>query len=187
VATAQGEPDQAERDAHDALARAAEAEAHLLIPYILECLGPLANEAGSHREAARLFGAAEAIRQRIGSVRFKIYDAGHEASVVALRDAMGKNDFDSAWAEGAGLSTEEAITYARRGRGQRKRPSSGWGSLTPTERDVVQLVSDGLANNDIATRLFISPRTVQTHLTHVYTKLGLTSRVQLAQEAGRHN
>ena len=68
----------------------------------------------------------------------------------------------------------------------RFRPSSGWGSLTPTERDVVQLVSEGLANNDIAGRLFISPRTVQTHLTHVYTKLGLTSRVQLVQEAARH-
>ena len=99
---------------------------------------------------------------------------------------MGENDFDSAWAEGAALSTEEAIAYAQRGRGQRKRPTSGWGSLTPTERDVVQLVSEGLANNDIAARLFVSPRTVQTHLTHVYTKLGLTSRVQLAQEAARH-
>ena len=95
-------------------------------------------------------------------------------------------DFDPAWAEGAALSTKEAIAYAQRGRGQRKRPASGWSSLTPTERDVVRLVSEGLANNDIAARLFISPRTVQTHLTHVYTKLGLTSRVQLAQEAARH-
>jgi DNA-binding CsgD family transcriptional regulator len=92
----------------------------------------------------------------------------------------------SAWAEGAALSIDEAIAYAQRGRGERKRPASGWASLTPTERDVVRLVSEGLANNDIATRLFASPRTVQTHLTHVYTKLGLSSRVELAQEAARH-
>jgi DNA-binding CsgD family transcriptional regulator len=59
--------------------------------------------------------------------------------------------------------------------------------LTPAERDVVGLVRQGLSNKDVATRLFISPRTVATHLTHVYTKLGLTSRVQLAQEAARHS
>jgi DNA-binding CsgD family transcriptional regulator len=186
VAIAQGEPEQGERDAHDALACAAEVEAYLLIPDIMECLGTLAGEAGSPREAARLFGAAHAIRQRIGEVRFKIYDAGYEASVAALRDAMSEKDFKTAWAEGAVLSTEEAIAYSQRGRGQRKRPASGWDSLTPTERDVVRLVSEGLANNDIATRLFVSPRTVQTHLTHVYTKLGLSSRVQLVQEAARH-
>ena len=58
VAIAQGEPDQAERDAYDALARAAEVEAHLFIPDILECLAGLAGDADSHREAARLFGAA---------------------------------------------------------------------------------------------------------------------------------
>jgi DNA-binding CsgD family transcriptional regulator len=164
VAIAQGEPEQGERDAHDALACAADAQAYLVIPDILGWL-----DAGSHREAARFFGAAHAIRQRMGAVRFKVFDADYEASVAGLRDAMGEKDFDAAWAEGAALSTEEAIAYAQRGRGERKRPISGWASLTPTERDVVQLVSEGLGNNDIATRLFVSPRTVQTHLTHVYT------------------
>lgn len=98
---------------------------------------------------------------------------------------MDDNDFDSAWAEGAALSTADAIGYALRGRGERKRPTNGWTSLTPTELDVARLVSEGLPNKDIAARLFVSPRTVQTHLTHVYTKLGLTSRVQLAQEVAR--
>ena len=85
------------------------------------------------------------------------------------------------------MSTLEAIAYARRGHGGRKRPTSGWGALTPTECDVVRLVSEGLANKDIATRLFVSPRTVQSHLTHVYSKLGVNSRVQLVQEAARHS
>jgi DNA-binding CsgD family transcriptional regulator len=189
VAIAAGEPDQADRDAQDALTCAAGTTTHLQIPDILECLAALAGDAGSHREASRLFAAASSIRQRMGAVRFKIYDADCQASLAALRDTMGDKTFDSAWAEGTALSTEEAIAYAQRGRGrgQRKRPASGWASLTPTERDVVRLVSEGLANNAIAARLFISPRTVQTHLTHVYTKLGLISRVQLAQEANRHD
>jgi predicted ATPase/DNA-binding CsgD family transcriptional regulator len=187
VAIAEGEPDQAERDAHDALAISAGVQAYLGVPDILECLAALTGKSGSHREAARLFGAAHGIRQRMGAVRFKVWDVGYEASVTAVRNAMGEADFDSAWAEGAALSIDEAIAYAQRGRGERKRPTSGWASLTPTERDVVRLVSIGLANKDIATRLFVSPRTVQTHLTHVYAKLGLTSRVQLLQEAARHN
>jgi predicted ATPase/class 3 adenylate cyclase/tetratricopeptide (TPR) repeat protein len=125
VLMAQGEPEQAESDAYGALTRAAEIEVQLGVPDVLEVLADLAGEAGSYREAARLFGAAHAIRQRIGVARFKTYDAGYEASVTALRDALGEKDFDAAWGEGAALSTEEAIVYAQRGRGQRKRPTSG--------------------------------------------------------------
>lgn len=183
---AKSEPDQAERDAHKALACAAEYAAHLAVPDILECLGRLAADCLSHRDAARLYGAANAIRCRLGSVRFKVYETDHQKTLAALREALGQNAFDDAWAEGAGLTLDEAIGYARRGRGERKRPSSGWASLTPTERDVVRLVAEGLANNEIAARLFVSRRTVQTHLTHVYAKLGISSRVQLAHEGVSH-
>ncbi|MCV7400418.1 LuxR family transcriptional regulator [Mycobacterium fragae] len=186
VAMAQGELEQAQRDVHEALANLPEGFPYVGIADTLECTAIPAERCGSHREAARLFGAAAAIRERRGIGRFKVWEADYEASVTKLRNAMAEADFESAWAEGAALSTEEAIAYAQRGRGERKRPTSGWASLTPAERDVVRLVSEGLANNDIATRLFVSPRTVQSHLTHVYTKLGLTSRVQLAQEAARH-
>ncbi len=186
VATAQGEREQAERDAHEALAIAARTQGYLRVPYTLECLAHLAVEGANHPSAARLLGAADAMRQRTRHARFPMYQSAYDEAVAAVREALGQNVFDTAWAEGAALSTEEAISYAQRGRGERKRPATGWGALTPMELDVVRLVAEGLGNNDIGARLFISPRTVQSHLTHVYAKLGLTSRVQLAQEAGRH-
>jgi DNA-binding CsgD family transcriptional regulator len=186
IAVAQGESEQAERDAREALAVAAATDAHLATPDALECLAGVVGAAGGHREAARLYGAADAVRQVTGIVRFTVYDDGYAASVGAVRDALGGNDFDSAWSEGGSLSTLEAIAYSRRGHSDRKRPASGWDALTPTEQDVVRLVTEGLANKDIAARLFVSPRTVQSHLTHVYSKLGVSSRVQLVQEAARH-
>jgi predicted ATPase/class 3 adenylate cyclase/DNA-binding CsgD family transcriptional regulator len=185
VALVGNQPGQAERDLHDALTRAAEMRAYLFVPDLLECLGALAHGAGNHWEAVRLFAGAHATRQQTGIVRFRIYDAHHAASVEATRAELGEEQFDLAWDAGMALSTDEAIAYAQRGRGERKRPSAGWASLTPTEHNVVRLVTEGLANKDIGSRLFISPRTVQTHLTHVYAKLGLTSRMQLVHEAAR--
>jgi DNA-binding CsgD family transcriptional regulator len=186
IAVAQRAPELAERDARNALACAAEVQAYLAVPDILECLAGVAADTGSEREAARLFGSAEAIRTRTGLVRFKIYDAGYESSVATVRNALGRDEFDRAWDEGATLSTSEAISYALRGHTGRKRPASGWRSLTPTELDIARLVAEGLTNRDVAARLFVSPRTVQTHLTHIFAKLGVTSRVQLAQEAACH-
>jgi DNA-binding CsgD family transcriptional regulator len=186
VAIAQGDMEQAGLDAREALNVAAQTHGYMTVPDAFECLAHLAAEAGNHREAARLLGAADAARQQNGVARFKIFEADHEKQLAAVRDRLGENDFGEAWHEGASLTIEEAIAYAQRGRGERKRASSGWASLTRAELDVVKLVSDGLANKDVAARLFISPRTVQAHLTHVYTKLGLASRVQLVQEAARH-
>jgi predicted ATPase/class 3 adenylate cyclase/DNA-binding CsgD family transcriptional regulator len=185
VFIATGEPDRAERDAQDALACGVESGAHLSVPDILECLAALAGDGGKHRDAARLWGSADGVRRRMCAIRLKIDDASFETATAQSREILGQKDFDAAWAEGAALSTAEAVAYAQRGRGRRKRPNSGWASLTPTELDVARLVSEGLTNNDIAARLFVSPRTVQTHLTHVYSKLGLTSRVQLVQETAR--
>ena len=169
-----------------ALAGAVEAHAEALTPSALETLGRLAVQTGSHREAVRLFGASDAVRRLTGDVRFPMYQAGRQAGVTAARDTLGQNDFEGAWTEGAALSPAEAIAYALRGRGPRRRPTSGWAALTPTERDVVRLAGEGLGNKEIGARLLISPRTVQTHLTHVYAKLGVSSRVALARAtAGR--
>ena len=183
IALAQGEPQQAERDAHDALAVAARTQGYARVPDTLECVARLAAGGGNQPFAARLLGAAEGMRQRTGTVRFLMYQADHDVAVATIRESLGQSDFDAVWAEGAAMSTEDAIAYAQRGRGERKRAASGWASLTPMENDVVRLVREGLGNKDIGARLFISPRTVQTHLTHVYAKLGISSRVQLFQES----
>jgi DNA-binding CsgD family transcriptional regulator len=73
----------------------------------------------------------------------------------------------------------------RRRRPAPRRPSFGWDSLTPTELRVVGLAAEGLTNGQIAERLFVSRRTVATHLEHVFQKLGYANRVELAAEATR--
>ncbi|ORX08858.1 hypothetical protein AWC30_00005 [Mycolicibacillus trivialis] len=119
-------------------------------------------------------------------MRFGVYDAGYAELVGSVRSGLGEQAFGVAWGEGLALSSGEAVAYALRGRGERGRPAQGWDALTPAECEVVRLVGEGLSNKEVAARLFVSPRTVQTHLTHVYAKLGVTSRVQLAQEAARY-
>jgi DNA-binding CsgD family transcriptional regulator len=65
------------------------------------------------------------------------------------------------------------------------RPSFGWDSLTEAELRVVGLAAEGLTNREIAERLFVSRRTVATHLEHVFQKLGFSTRVTLAGEVAR--
>jgi DNA-binding CsgD family transcriptional regulator len=180
LARGEGDPHHAEDLLHDALDTAYRLGARPVMSDVLEALGGALADQDRHEEAARLLGAAQALRDSIGSVRFLFPVGNYEADVAAVRDAIGPGTFDRAWADGSGLSLDEAVAYARRGRGARKRPSHGWPSLTPTEAQVVELVAQGLTNPQIGERLFISKRTVQTHLAHVFTKLGVSSRAELA-------
>jgi DNA-binding CsgD family transcriptional regulator len=63
-------------------------------------------------------------------------------------------------------------------------PHRGWDSLTPAERQVAQLVTEGRTNREIAEQLFVSPHTVSAHLRHIFDKIGVKSRVELTREAG---
>ncbi len=84
------------------------------------------------------------------------------------------------------MSLDEAIEYVRRTRGPRSRPSAGWPSLTPTELSVAKLAAAGLNNPEIAAKLFMSRGTVKTHLSHIFAKLGIGNRTELAtMAAGR--
>lgn len=140
VALAQDEPDQADRDAHDALEIAARTEGYLRVPDTLECLARLAADGSNHRYASRLLGAAEAIQTRTGEVLFPVYQAGYDATVVTDQNALGPKDFEIAWTDGAALSTEEAIACAQCGRGVNTQQADG-NLSPPAELDVVRLAS----------------------------------------------
>lgn len=131
--------------------------------------------------AARLLGAAAAMRAAQGWSGRRLDHHTWEADVAALRRCLPADEFDTAWKEGARLTADEAMAYAQRGRGRRQRPPTGWASLTSTEREVVRLVREHLTNREIAGRLFMSPRTVQTHLSHAFVKLGVATRRELAK------
>jgi DNA-binding CsgD family transcriptional regulator len=67
-------------------------------------------------------------------------------------------------------------------RGRSRRAAFGWEALTPTEQRIARLVAQGRSNPDIATELYLSRRTVQTHVSHILRKLRLRSRAEVARE-----
>lgn len=114
--------------------------------------------AGRREEAVEFFEAALSGLERLGAAR-------DVARVTAGLRGLG-------------------VRRGRRG-GRTGRPAIGWDSLTPTESAVVVLVAEGLANREVADRLYVSHRTVETHLRHVFDKLGVASRRQLKDQAVR--
>lgn len=170
---------------HEALALRVEIGVSYWLPQTLDALARVAAGLESHTEAARLLGAADGARARLGLVRSSLHEPAVAEMHAALVVALGAARFAATHDEGAAMTLEEAVGWARRARGSRKRPSGGWESLTPTERQVVKLVVEGLTNPRIADRMFISRGTVKVHLEHVFQKLGVHSRSELAALAAR--
>ncbi len=173
---------EADGHVHHALQEIEDRSLVSLIPDALELLAEVATGLHSDHEAARLLGAAIKARERHELAR----SAGQAERVAALEQTLrerldhGALHLEAALAEGRDLDPFEAVAWARRARGERKRPPGGWESLTPTELEVARHAADGLTNPQIGERMFITRGTVKTHLSHIYTKLGLQNRSELA-------
>ena len=157
----------------------------LFAPDLLEEVACQLAWTGRGPEAARLAAAAAAVRAARGLAPFPIAIAERRAELAALAQRLDASAYADAVAEGARLDLESAVRLAGRGRGERRRPATGWGALTPTELEVAKLVADDCSNTVIAEKLFISVNTVKTHLSHIYAKLDVSGRTALAVEAAR--
>ncbi|WP_232376198.1 helix-turn-helix transcriptional regulator [Amycolatopsis aidingensis] len=181
------DPDRALELHHEALGLRVEHGLSTQYTESLDALAVLAARRGEAAEAARVLAASSRARADLGFPRSPTEDRAHERVATTLRQTLGERAFAEAGARGAELDLAEAVTYVRRARGPRDRPSAGWASLTPTELEVVRLAVDGLNNPEIGSRLFMSRGTVKTHLSHVYAKLGVTNRTELATLASKEN
>ncbi len=171
--------------AHRALQLATRNEDAITLVDALELLAAIIARRQHPASAVRLLGAAETERARLSYARAGVHTDGHEALLRDLEQQLGADDFARVWAEGERLSVGDAVALARSRRGSRARPATGWDSLTPAERRVVELVGQGLTNTQIAVRLFVTRDTVKGHVSAAFRKLGVANRTELAAEAAR--
>lgn len=156
---------------------------HTGVAIMLELLAWIATDAGEYRRSARLLGAVHALWQTLGSSisAFGAHLSHRHAHCqwTTLR-ALRTEAFQNAFAEGTRMYRAEAICYALgEGTGDHS-PEDTDRVLTPRERQVAELVTQGLSNRKIAESLVVSPRTVEGHVEHILAKLGFTSRAQIA-------
>lgn len=161
------------------------------IGFGIQALSWCAASTSPDERAARLLGASQAVWRASGAKGGETgpYTKFTGRSVAIVRDAIGAASFEQAFAEGASYTVEQAVALALgedRGlsaglgvasRNQRADPPSG---LTRRELEIAGLLAEGLTNREIAARLVISTRTAETHVDNILTKLGMTSRTQVA-------
>jgi non-specific serine/threonine protein kinase len=156
---------------------------------VLETLASMAAELGQHQRGAHLLGAAERVRHETSQTLIELFRTQHEKSQSIAVQGLGLKSFEAAFARGRAMTISEAVTFAVEDRQLPKpepepEPVAGTGphtGLTRRELEIARLVADDLTNKQIAARLFLSQRTVDTHVTNILNKLGLSSRVQLSR------
>jgi predicted ATPase/DNA-binding CsgD family transcriptional regulator/Tfp pilus assembly protein PilF len=156
----------------------------------LEGLTCISAAEGEAERAARLFGAGEALREAVGYPHTPEEDAWREPYLDTTRSQLGEAAWEGALAQGQAMELEEAIEYAL-SEGSPSVPTSSPtperpGGLTSREVEVLGLVATGMTNAQVAKELFLSPRTVETHLTSIYHKLGVSSRAAAMRFALEH-
>lgn len=150
--------------------------------FIPDSLDALArHQAHDHpADAVRLLAVSTAARDTMAYPRPLANREEHDALLTELRGALSRDTYDDSHRAGAAMCLDEGIELAQGGRRRPKRPETGWASLTPAELGVVRLLAQGLTNVDIAGQLVVSRATVKTHVYHVFAKLGVTTRTELA-------
>lgn len=163
--------------------------AHALLPELISAgrlLAAAMSHQGKDEDAARLFGAADAC----AAEHYLAADLWAFLSTEARRGTELKLPparLAELHTEGSVADFVELVCHLTRGSGRTKRPTSGWGSLTPTERRVVELIREGRSNRDIGRKMFVTPGTVKTHLAHIYAKLQVANRTELAAASVSHD
>jgi predicted ATPase/DNA-binding CsgD family transcriptional regulator len=155
----------------------------------LEAVAVLASHIGAAEFTARLFGAAETVS--FDSPRDLPEAVAYEHAETAARQRIGDDAYDRAWEVGNRMRPEEIkaevdrVLIAAEATGSRTASLHDKTQLTPREREVLRLLVGGHSNPEIAAALFVSPRTAETHVTHILAKLGVTSRAEAAAHAVR--
>lgn len=145
----------------------------------LEILALVASRRDGSERATRLLGAGEGLRDRIGAALPSAHEARHGETVARIRAELGDDAFGRAWESGRAMRPDQVLAYAL-GEVGTAEAGPGERSLSPRELEVARLVAEGLANRQIAERLVIGRRTVDTHVERILQKLELTSRSQVA-------
>ena len=167
-----------------------------LLVNCLEGLADVVSMQGKYEWAAQIWGAAGVLRESIGQPHTPVEQVMYDSSIKAVRRHLGEQAFETAYERGRWMSPDQVLQEqvtmvlspsTSPAPNARKMPKSNPDGLTPREVEVLRLVAQGLTNDQVANRLIISPRTVDTHLTSIYGKIGVPSRSAATRYAMEHD